>query len=104
MPERLSLNKEGLGYIKKVSNPFRKCSWYNLFLYLEGRIIEVNNAAVNAYEFYKIRDFKILGADDSISRNRLCKELIDIECEAYAAKPIDTNKLLEVMKKLGIIE
>ncbi|MDR3601722.1 MAG: response regulator [Desulfosporosinus sp.] len=27
-----------------------------------------------------------------------------IGCEAYAAKPIDTNKMLEVIKKLGLIE
>ncbi len=25
-------------------------------------------------------------------------------CEAYAAKPIDTNRLIEVMKKLGLIQ
>ena len=28
----------------------------------------------------------------------------EIGCEAYAAKPIDTNKLLEVIKKLGLID
>ena len=28
----------------------------------------------------------------------------EIGCEAYAAKPIDTNKMLEVIKKLGLIE
>ncbi len=28
----------------------------------------------------------------------------DIGCEAYAAKPIDTDKLIEVMKKLEIIK
>lgn len=27
-----------------------------------------------------------------------------IGCEAYAAKPIDTNKMLEVIKKLGLLE
>lgn len=27
----------------------------------------------------------------------------DSGCEAYAAKPIDTQKLIEVMKKLGLI-
>jgi len=31
-------------------------------------------------------------------------EAFEIGCEAYAAKPIDTNKLLEVIKKLGLIE
>ncbi|HWQ42153.1 MAG TPA: response regulator [Desulfosporosinus sp.] len=28
----------------------------------------------------------------------------EIGCEAYAAKPIDTNKMLEVIKKLGLID
>lgn len=28
----------------------------------------------------------------------------DLGCEAYAAKPIDTDKLVEVMKKLDIIK
>jgi len=28
----------------------------------------------------------------------------DTGCEAYAAKPINTEKLVEVMKKLGLIE
>lgn len=27
----------------------------------------------------------------------------EIGCEAYAAKPIDTNKMLEVIRKLGLI-
>ncbi|AFA48304.1 response regulator [Acetobacterium woodii] len=27
----------------------------------------------------------------------------DIGCEAYAAKPVDTDKLVEVMNKLGVI-
>ncbi len=27
-----------------------------------------------------------------------------IGCEAYAAKPIDTNKMLEIIKKLGLID
>lgn len=31
------------------------------------------------------------------------KKAFDIGCEAYAAKPIDTNKMLEVMEKLGLI-
>lgn len=32
------------------------------------------------------------------------KNAFDIGCQAYAAKPIDTNKMLEVMKKLGLVE
>ncbi len=30
-------------------------------------------------------------------------QAFEIGCEAYAAKPIDTNKMLEVIKKLGLI-
>jgi two-component system chemotaxis response regulator CheY len=32
------------------------------------------------------------------------KNAFEIGCEAYAAKPIDTVKLLEVIKKLGLIK
>ncbi|AWW25188.1 response regulator [Acetobacterium sp. KB-1] len=28
----------------------------------------------------------------------------DLGCEAYAAKPVDTDKLVEVMNKLGVIK
>ena len=31
-------------------------------------------------------------------------QAFEIGCEAYAAKPIDTNKMLEVLKKLGLID
>ena len=31
-------------------------------------------------------------------------QAFEIGCEAYAAKPIDTNKLIEVIKKIGLIE
>lgn len=31
------------------------------------------------------------------------KEAFEIGCEAYAAKPIDTSKMLEVMEKLELI-
>lgn len=31
-------------------------------------------------------------------------QAFEIGCEAYAAKPIDTHKMLEVIKKLGLIE
>lgn len=30
-------------------------------------------------------------------------QAFEIGCEAYAAKPIDTNKMLEVIKKIGLI-
>lgn len=31
-------------------------------------------------------------------------QAFEIGCEAYAAKPIDTNKMFEVIKKLGLVE
>lgn len=31
-------------------------------------------------------------------------QAFEIGCEAYAAKPIDTNKLREVIRRLGLIE
>ncbi|WP_085931666.1 response regulator [Desulfosporosinus meridiei] len=31
-------------------------------------------------------------------------QAFDIGCEAYAAKPIDTNKLIEVIKKIGLLK
>lgn len=35
---------------------------------------------------------------------QLVQTAFDYGCEAYAAKPIDTQKLMEVMRKLGLIE
>lgn len=32
------------------------------------------------------------------------KEAFELGCQAYAAKPIDTDKLIEVMKNLGVIK
>lgn len=32
------------------------------------------------------------------------KQAFEIGCEAYAAKPVDTNKMLEVMKKIGLFD
>lgn len=32
------------------------------------------------------------------------RKAFEIGCEAYAAKPVDTDKLIEVMKKLDIIK
>jgi len=34
----------------------------------------------------------------------LVQTAFEYDCEAYASKPIDTEKLVEVMKKLGLIE
>lgn len=39
----------------------------------------------------------------ALADTHLVKESFDIGCEAYAAKPIDTEKFLEVMKKLELI-
>ena len=40
----------------------------------------------------------------ALAETEYVKRAFDIGCEAYAAKPIDTNKMLEVMKKLGLID
>ncbi|EHQ87956.1 response regulator [Desulfosporosinus youngiae] len=40
----------------------------------------------------------------ALAETDFVKKAFDVGCEAYAAKPIDTNKLLEVMRKLGLIE
>lgn len=34
----------------------------------------------------------------------LVQQAFEYDCEAYASKPIDTEKLAEVLKKLGLIE
>lgn len=40
----------------------------------------------------------------ALAEAQLVKTAFDYGCEAYAAKPIDTKKLLEVMGKLGLLE
>jgi two-component system chemotaxis response regulator CheY len=60
-----------------------------------------------------IRDFeaqrKILPQDKvkiiittALADTEFVHQAFEIGCEAYAAKPVDTDKLVEVMKKLGI--
>jgi len=39
----------------------------------------------------------------ALAETQLVKTAFDIGCDAYAAKPIDTDKLIEVMVKFGII-
>jgi two-component system, chemotaxis family, chemotaxis protein CheY len=39
----------------------------------------------------------------ALSETQLVQSTFEIGCDAYAAKPIDTGKLVEVMKKLGLI-
>lgn len=39
----------------------------------------------------------------ALQETSLVKQSFEIGCEAYAAKPIDTEKLIEVMQKLGLI-
>lgn len=39
----------------------------------------------------------------ALAEAQYVKEAFDIGCEAYAAKPIDTQKLVEVMEKLELI-
>lgn len=40
----------------------------------------------------------------ALAETEYVKKAFELGCEAYAAKPIDTNKMLEVMKKLGLID
>ena len=40
----------------------------------------------------------------ALSETKYVQNAFDYGCEAYAAKPIDTVKLVEVIKKLGLIE
>ena len=40
----------------------------------------------------------------ALAEAQLVKTAFEYGCEAYAAKPIDTEKLIEVMGKLGLIE
>jgi len=40
----------------------------------------------------------------ALAETQLVKTAFDIGCDAYAAKPIDTDKLVEVMVKFGIIK
>lgn len=39
----------------------------------------------------------------ALADSQLVQTAFDYGCEAYAAKPIDTQKLIEVMGKLGLI-
>ena len=40
----------------------------------------------------------------ALAEAQLVRTAFDYGCEAYAAKPIDTQKLIEVMEKLGLIK
>lgn len=40
----------------------------------------------------------------ALAESQYVQNAFDIGCEAYAAKPIDTQKLVDVMKKLGLLE
>ena len=40
----------------------------------------------------------------AVTEAQLVQTAFDYGCEAYAAKPIDTQKLIEVMDKLGLME
>lgn len=39
----------------------------------------------------------------ALNETQQVHEAFDSGCEAYAAKPIDTQKLVEVLKKLGLV-
>ncbi|NTW05175.1 MAG: response regulator [Peptococcaceae bacterium] len=40
----------------------------------------------------------------ALSETTLVQTAFEYGCEAYAAKPLDTNKLIEVMRKLELID
>jgi two-component system chemotaxis response regulator CheY len=40
----------------------------------------------------------------ALAETDFVNQAFEIGCEAYAAKPIDTNKMFEVIKKIGLIE
>lgn len=40
----------------------------------------------------------------ALAETQLVQSAFEIGCDAYAAKPIDTTKLIEVMERFGIIE
>ncbi len=40
----------------------------------------------------------------ALSESQLVRTAFEYGCEAYAAKPIDTQKFVEVMEKLGLID
>ena len=40
----------------------------------------------------------------ALSESQLVYKSFEIGCDAYASKPIDTDRLIDVMKKLGLIE
>ena len=40
----------------------------------------------------------------ALAETDFVNKAFEIGCEAYAAKPIDTGKMLEVIKKLGLIK
>lgn len=39
----------------------------------------------------------------ALGETEYVKQSFEIGCEAYAAKPVDTEKLVEVMRKLGLL-
>jgi two-component system chemotaxis response regulator CheY len=40
----------------------------------------------------------------ALAETQFVQNAFEIGCDAYASKPIDTGKLVEVMEKLGLIE
>jgi len=62
--------------------------------------------AIRDFENYKkIPDDKRVKVimTTALAQTQLVNEAFEIGCEAYAAKPIDTEKLIEVIKKLSLI-
>jgi len=40
----------------------------------------------------------------ALSETQYVQKAFDIGCDAYAAKPIDTDKLIDVLQKFGLVE
>ncbi len=40
----------------------------------------------------------------ALSETQFVQKAFDIGCDAYAAKPIDTEKLIDVLQKFGLVE
>ena len=62
--------------------------------------------AIRDFENYKkIPDGKRVKVimTTALAQTQLVNEAFEIGCEAYAAKPIDTEKLIEVIKNLSLI-
>lgn len=62
--------------------------------------------AIRDYEVkknVKVEDRVKVIMTTALAETDYVRQAFEIGCEAYAAKPIDTKKLLEVMQKIGLL-